>query len=190
MSFRTWISNPKVLNPLLSIFDREARELVRRIVVTVPNDSWLRSEVFGRAFDVIRGMAEGANFGAFTPLIEKLSDYGDALAGDLTDKKAEAKTEDVLLGWMNKFFTEAGERLKNAPDPTAESKKIQKEFRARIKLLKIIEAEAKKLAEEKKGPDKKPPDAKPIEFGKAVDDMLGGWKANAQRRGYAGRRKP
>ncbi|MFA6301179.1 MAG: hypothetical protein WC609_02400 [Candidatus Paceibacterota bacterium] len=162
--------NPKVLNPILSIFDREARKIVARIAEKIPEDSFLRSEIFGRAFDVFRGALEGANFGSLTPIVEKLTDYGDALAEDLTGENTK-KTNDTLQGWMSKFLVEANGRLAKAADPAAELEKITAEFSARMQLLRLIEAEAEKYAEEKKS-KKKTPDAPPLEIGKKLQKFL------------------
>ena len=190
MGFAKWALNPKVLNPLLSIFDKEARGIIDRIAARIPEDSFLRSEVFGRVFDVLRGVTEGVNFGPLTTVVEKLTDYGDALAKDLDEKAKTAKTTEVLQGWMNKFATDAGKRLEKAADPTAELAKLKLEFTARIELLKLIEAEAVKYADEKKAAAKKPTPAKPIEVGKAVDEVVESWKARARARGYTERRRP
>lgn len=185
------ILNPKVLNPLLSIFDREAREVVRRIAARIPNDSFLRSETFGRAFDVFRGILKGLKLGRFSTLVSKLTDYGDAFSQDLQGKGEKSTTEAVLQGWMNKFFADAGKRLEKAADPKAELDKIKKEFASRMKLLRVIETATKKYADKKKATEKKPPSAaEPSpEVGKAVDRFIDEWKARAQHRGYTERRK-
>lgn len=186
MSFLGTLFSPKVLNPLLSIFDREARGIIDRIAANIPEDSPLRSETFGRVFDVMRGVAEGVNFGPLSTVVEKLTDYGDALAKDLEEK---GKTGDILQGWMNKFSAEAGKRLERANDVEAELAKIKQEFAARMEVLRMIEAASKQLADEKKAAEKKPP-TKPLEVGKAVDTFLGDWKDRARRRGYKERRNP
>jgi hypothetical protein len=188
-----FILSPKVLNPLLSIFDREAREVIHRITAKIPEDSFMRSEAFGRAFDVFRGILEGLKLGPFSTLVEKLTDYGDSFAESLTgkSKEKEAKTEAVLQGWMNKFFADAGGRLEKATDPIAELEKIKKEFAARMELLGLIEATIKKVADEKKAAEKKPPsiEGPPLEVGKKIDGLIDTWKTRAQRRGYTERRK-
>ena len=116
MGFFQKLLNPKVLNPILSIFDREARKVVAGIAAKIPEDSFLRSEIFGRAFDVFRGAIEGADFGKFSTVVEKLTDYGDALAEDLTDENVK-KGSGGLQSWINKFFVEASKRLASATNP-------------------------------------------------------------------------
>ena len=185
MGILSVILSPKVLNPLLSIFDQEARELVQRIAATVPDNSFLPSERFGGSFDVLKGIIEGLDTGPLKPLVEKLTDYGDFLSVELTDGGRGEKPETVLQGWMNKFFAEAGGRLEKAADPETELEKIKKEFAARLELLKMIEAAAKQYAEEKKR--RRSPG--PPKVGGAADRFIDNWKLRAQNRGYTERRK-
>ena len=110
------------LNPLVSLFDEEARLFTRSLATSVPEDSWLKTERFRRFFDVVRGAAEkGFHFDnkVVETFKEKLVDYGDyftgALYGGVAGEVSRPKAARVAKDWMDKFSVEAQARLAKIP---------------------------------------------------------------------------
>lgn len=56
-----------------------------------------------------------------------------------TDHEEENKK--VVDNWMQKIFSQAQERIKNAPDPNEEANKVKDEFAAVVSVLKVVEDE-------------------------------------------------
>jgi|SRR3989338_8649082 len=162
-------------NALVSaVVDPALRKLAERFASSVSEDSWLRSEFAERFLAGLKGLAESyKGTGVSGVVTEKATDFFDFASGDLFGKGGEKKSAaDVLQGWMNKFFSDAGKRLEKAANPEAELAKIKQEFAARMEVLRMIEAAAKELAEEKKAAAKPAKPVQPIEVGKTVDQFL------------------
>lgn len=187
--------NWKTISVILSVWDKEAREIIHRIAAGVPENSVLRSGSFVRVFDVIRQMIGETDIGPLKPLIEKLVDYGDKFSDELSGHETEGgerpKVEAALQGWMNKFFAEAGPRLKDATDKEAEYANLEAEWNARMKLLALMEEAAAAYAKSKEPPKEPPKPVEPLDLkiGEGIQTLLTAWDKNAQSRGYIPRRR-
>lgn len=91
--------------------------------------------VIGAFKGVIETEAEG-----FSPavgvVVEKATDFSDFLAGAL-----KQQPDLDVEKWASEVLEDAGPRLRNAQDPTAELERIKLELRLRKELVEIIKAE-------------------------------------------------
>lgn len=144
-----------LFNILLSVAEPEIRKLAEKFADAIPENSFLRSESLERVVGVVKSWIEGKAKvipGIKGELLEKSTDFVDFAGSRLFGSKKEEKAAKVVKDWMDQFFTEAGKRLREAPDEEAKKKefnKIKKEFELRQKLLKIIEAAKPKSEPEK-----------------------------------------
>ncbi len=129
-----WGATIGAIDPLL-------KKLAQDLAKKVPAGSPLRSEIFGVVEGITKGFIESLT-GKLPPAaamaVEKATDFSDFFSGALgsaPEKEKKAATED----WMNKFFIDAGFRLKRAKDPRDEFKRIKVEFELRCELIKLIE---------------------------------------------------
>lgn len=170
-----------VLGPLVSLFDKEAREATTRLARGIPADSLLRKELFERLFDGARQALEKMKFDneVLEMLWEKLIDYGDYFAVTLygrdtaSGKVKGAKEASVVAGsaWMNKFFEDARERLRNAADKPAEAEKVQIEFQLNLQVLRAMQDALKAMEPELP----QEPEPEPIDwaaFGEKLKELL------------------
>lgn len=141
------------LNPLVSLFDEEARRITRSLASSVPEDSWFRTERFRRFFDVARGAVEkGFHFDnkALETFKEKLADYGDyfttALGGAPVGEPSRAEAVKAAKDWMDKFSVEAQARLGKTPleKLEEESQRILLEFELRRGFYEALDEAMKK----------------------------------------------
>jgi hypothetical protein len=133
-----------LLNMLASIADPELRKLAERIAASIPEDSWLRSDVAERLIGALKGWIE-SQAGSLGPItgvaVEKISDLMDFATSNLYEKDSSD-----ISGWMNKFLTAAQKRMAATDDPSGECQKIELEFDLLQRLAKVIEEKKKEGA--------------------------------------------
>lgn len=148
-----------LLNPLLSLFDKEIRIWIRRKASSIPEESkWRTSEIHQRGLDVGRGFLErNVHFenDLLETLKEKLTDYGDYLASNLQGEDG-ARRGAPNPSWMDDFLAEASDRLSRAEDMGAEFDKLKLELEARLRAEGMAD-ELRKLAQPER-PAKEPTD--------------------------------
>jgi len=123
-------------NMLFSTVDPELQALAQKIRAYLPEDS-RHSKLTGRIFGIIKAFAESKAEGMspiLSAVVEKLTDLGDFISASSEDGGKKAAVD-----WMDKFFKEAGERLKSSSEPEKEFQKILLEFKLRQRILKVIE---------------------------------------------------
>jgi len=139
----------KALATVAGVLDPLLRKWAQRLAEKTPADSIFRSELVEGAIGALKGLLESFSdsMPAFASVsVEKITDFGDFFAGALG--KAEDGGKVAVDKWMDKFFVDAGERLKKAKDKTLEAQHIHQEFVLRLAILDDIEAAVQKRREQ------------------------------------------
>jgi hypothetical protein len=151
-----------LLNAFASLVDPELRHLGERLVSTIPEDSWLRSEVAERLFGALKGWIESKASGLGSvggTLVEKFSDLLDFSSSDLFGhRKREGKTK-VVSDWMTSFFKHAEKQLSQCDSKEkieAEAIRLCAEFQARKEVADLIEQTIRALHPEEPKPTTPP----------------------------------
>ncbi|MBI4118732.1 MAG: hypothetical protein HY452_00530 [Parcubacteria group bacterium] len=121
------MADKKVLASVAGLFDPVLRKLAQRLAETVSQDSPLRSEGIESVIGAFKGLAEvyAERFPALSAVaVEKLTDFADFMAVFLAEDGGGTKTRSLL----EKFLTEAAERLKKAENPQTEFERISMEL--------------------------------------------------------------
>ena len=128
----------QLFSAVAGALDPILKKIAQELASSVPKESALRSTVFETAAGVVKGFieatAEDLPLTAWLSL-EKATDLADFFTGALGAKDHTPK----ISSWMEDFFKEATERLKNAENPEKEFEKLKTEFELRQKLLEKIE---------------------------------------------------
>ncbi len=128
----------QLLSAAAGALDPILKKIAQELASSVPKESALRSTAFETAAGVVKGFieatAEDLPIAAWLSL-EKATDLADFFTGALGAKDHTPK----ISSWMEDFFKEATERLKNAENPEKEFEKLKTEFELRQKLLEKIE---------------------------------------------------
>lgn len=135
---------------VVSALDPVLRRAAQKLASKVPTDSPLRSEITEMAIGVVKGFTEAISDSLPIPLkiaVEKATDFGDFFSGALGGKTP--KTSQTMEDWMQKFFTDAGLRLRKAPNAKTEFEKLKLEFQLRQELLNMIKKTQPKTEESK-----------------------------------------
>jgi hypothetical protein len=131
----------KILNPLISsIADPLLRKTAEHFAASIPEGSWLRSEVAERILAGLKGLAEsykGAGIGGL--FVEKATDFFDFAAGSLFDKKT-GDFSSTAERWIANFFEDAQKTLASSPaDKLDEVRdRLKKEFELRKEIFDLI----------------------------------------------------
>jgi hypothetical protein len=161
----------KTLNPIISaIADPLLRKAAERFAASIPQGSWLRSEVAERILAGLKGLAEsyaGSGIGGF--FIEKATDFFDFSAQNLFSKKAPETFSSTAQRWMGKFFEEAQKTLASTPaDKLDEVRdRLFKEFQIRKEIFNLVCESEKEFRPQKSAP-------KPIDWA-ALDQKAAEW---------------
>lgn len=127
----------QVFSAAAGALDPVLRKLAQELASSVPENSLIRNIGFETALGILKGFIEAASedlpLAAWLSL-EKATDLADFFAGAL----GAGNHQKEISGWMEKFFDEAGERIKTAEDPRTEIERINLEFDLRKELLERI----------------------------------------------------
>jgi len=161
----------KILNPLISsIADPLLRKTAERFAASIPEGSWLRSEVAERILAGLKGLAESyKSTGVSGLFVEKATDFFDFASGSLFDKKTGGDFSSTAQRWMGKFFEEAQKTLSQTPAEKLDEvrDRLKKEFDIRKEIFNLV-CEAEKEFRPKK------PAPQPIDWA-ALDQKAAEW---------------
>jgi hypothetical protein len=165
----------KTLNPIISaIADPLLRKAAERFAASIPEESWLRSEVAERVLAGLKGLAESYKGAGISGLfVEKATDFFDFASGSLFDKKTGGDFSSTAQRWMNKFFEESQKTLSQTPAEKLDEvrDRLFKEFQIRKEIFNLICESEKEFRPRKPAPQ-------PIDWA-ALDQKAAEWlKAN------------
>jgi len=146
----------KILNPLISsIADPLLRKTAERFAASIPEGSWLRSEVAERILAGLKGLAESYKSAGVSGLfVEKATDFFDFASSFLFEKKTGGDFSSTAQRWMNKFFEKAQKTLASAPaDKLDEVRdRLKKEFELRKEIFNLVCEAEKEFRPKKSAP--------------------------------------
>jgi len=146
----------KILNPLISsIADPLLRKTAERFAASIPEGSWLRSEVAERILAGLKGLAESYKGAGVSGLfVEKATDFFDFASGSLFEKKTGGDFSSTAQRWMNKFFEEAQETLASSPADNLDEvrDRLFKEFQIRKEIFNLVCESEKEFRPQKPAP--------------------------------------
>ena len=148
---------------IAGLADPNLKKLAQELAAVVPATSGLRDETFERIVGSLKGLIE-AKAEKLSPAagvaVEKVTDFFDFFSGALGPK-----SDLDLDNWAKEVLTEAGPRLRSAPDPAAELERVKLEFKLRRELVEMIRKELP--------PPPPPPD--PVATINAITERLNGF---------------
>jgi hypothetical protein len=163
----------KALNAIASaIADPLLRKAAERFAASIPEDSWLRSEIVERILAGLKGLAESYKGSGLSGLfVEKATDFFDFASSKLFDKKAGG-FEQLTQNWLNQFWKDAQKILSETPAEKLQEarERILKDFEIRKEIFKVIMEAEKEFQPPKKKPD-------PINWAE-WDTRLNNWVEN------------
>jgi len=130
---------PKVLNAIVSaIADPLLRKEAEKFAASIPEDSWLRSEIAERILAAIKGLAESYKGSGLSSLfVEKATDFFNFASSNIFGgKKNAGGIEQLAQNWLNQFWKDAqktlsetsAEKLQEVQERILEDLKIRQEI--------------------------------------------------------------
>lgn len=133
--------NKKVVNAIVSaIADPLLRRAAERFTASIPENSWLRSEVAERMIAALKGLAEAyKGSGVSGVVVEKTTDFFDFASSSLFKKQKESATN-IAQSWIQKFWAEAQKTLAETPAEKLEEvrQKLLEDFQIRKEIFQIV----------------------------------------------------
>ncbi len=152
-------------NYILSLGDKELRELAESIASFLSRFEFLQSEAVERGWGIFTAWMEQQKKKISNPYlkagVEKGSDILDKVASALFRKKGklDKKSEKKVQDWMGKFLESVVKRLQDceSPEKVEElSRKLESEYAAFLKIINLVEDEEKRRGGENKDGSEKP----------------------------------
>lgn len=135
MSGKTW-------NAIVSaIADPALRKAAERFVASIPEDSWLRSEIAERILAALKGLAESYKGSGLSGIfVEKVTDFFDFMSSSLFKKEEAASAASIAQNWIQRFWAEAQKILAETPaEKLAEARqRILEDFRIRKEIFQVV----------------------------------------------------
>lgn len=150
----------KKWNAIVSaIADPVLRRAAEKFVSSIPEDSWLRSELAERILAGLKGLAESYKGSGVSGLIvEKVTDFFDFASSSLFKNKGDQKSFSAIThNWIQKFWEESQKKLSESPlEKLGEIReRILEEFKIRTEIFQIVLETEKKFRAETPTKNKK-----------------------------------
>jgi len=133
-----------LLTEFMSLFNPELTRALRKLAESIPADSFIRSDTFGRFMGPLSKWLEGKEeglgpiAGAFVEkAADTIQDFASVVQG--TEKKTAPEAMDGEA-WINGIAKGAAKRLEKAANPAAEAAKIIEELAAMQSLIDAFKA--------------------------------------------------
>lgn len=128
-----------VLAIVAGVADPVLKKWAQKLAISIPEQSSLRTEAFESVIGAFKGFIE-TEAEKLSPtagvIIEKATDFSDFLSGALGPQAGFN-----LEKWASEILNEAGQRLQESKDPTAELERIKLELKLKKQLVEIIKQE-------------------------------------------------